>query len=274
MRYPELSLYIVSKGRSDKMITLESLPPDVLAITTVVVPEDEMEAYREVCDKYHVGLQAAINCHHVATQRQFCAMQCSTRYFAMADDDLIFSYRNNEGKLRPATPEIVREIFDTIYADLLAGVPAVGISTRFGNNFTKEDYVEIGRMYRIWFLDLDIYHQLGITMAPYPEFFMEDFHWVLTFLEHGYKNRIYYKYAQDDKGGSNAAGGCSTYRTAELQKKAAIWLMTHHASVHLVTKRSKSGWDGLTMRTDVRVEWQKAYNAPRTIRKFSFGKRG
>lgn len=268
----DLSLFIVSKGRHNKQITLESLPSKVLRITTLVVPRNEYENYRPVCEKYGVCLIGAPEgIHHVATQRQYCTEICPTRYFAMADDDIVFSYRNEEGKLRPADAEKVQEMFDTIYADLLNGVPAVGISPRFGNNFTKEDYIEVGRMYRIWAFDLSIYKKLGITMAPYPEFLMEDFHWVLTFLENGYKNRVYYKYAQDDKGGSNAEGGCSTYRTAEVNKRAALWLMQHHpTAVSLTTKR---GWQGIERRTDVHVEWQKAYRPMREKRSFSFSKK-
>ena len=276
MRYEDLSLFIVSKGRADKLITLESFPPEVLAIATVVVQKQEYDDYKAACEKFGVLLVAAPQeVQHVATQRQFCTTICKTRYFGMADDDLIFSYRNEEDKLRPATPEKLREIFDTIYNDLVNGVPAVGISTRFGNNFLEGEYSEIGRMYRIWFLDLTIYQKLNITMAPYPEFFMEDFHWILTFLENGYKNRIYHKYAQDDKGGSNAPGGCSTYRTAALNKKAAVWLMEHHpTAVSIVPKTSKSGWEGVEKRKDVRVDWQKAYQPPRQKRVFSFKKRG
>lgn len=267
-----LSLFIVSKGRHNKQITLESLPKEVLELTTVVVPYDEYLLYRPVCEKFGVNLRSApAGVCHVATQRQFCTEICTTRFFAMADDDIVFSYRNEEGKLRPADAEKIREIFETMYSDLLAGIPAVGISPRFGNNFTKEDYIEVGRMYRIWAFDLSIYKELNITMAPYPEFLMEDFHWLLTFLENGYKNRVYYKYAQDDKGGSNAEGGCSTYRTAEVNRRAALWLMQQHpTAVSLTTKR---GWQGMERRTDVHVEWQKAYQPKREKRTFTFGKK-
>jgi hypothetical protein len=58
--------------------------------------------------------------------------------------------------------------------------------------------------------------------------------------------------------GSSADGGCSTYRTPELQAQAARLLAELHAPyVKVVEKETKTAWGGGT-RTDVMIQWKRA----------------
>ena len=62
-----------------------------------------------------------------------------------------------------------------------------------------------------------------------------------------------------NQGGSGSAGGCSTYRTPEIQAEAAHKLHEHHRPfVKVVKKTTKTAWGG-GERTDVIVQWKKAY---------------
>ena len=56
-------------------------------------------------------------------------------------------------------------------------------------------------------------------------------------------------------------GGCSTYRTMELQGAAAEKLAAkHHPFVKVVIKKTKTAWGGAE-RKDVIVQWKKAYQS-------------
>jgi hypothetical protein len=61
---------------------------------------------------------------------------------------------------------------------------------------------------------------------------------------------------------SGATGGCSTYRTAEMQAEAARRLAELHPNfVKVVTKKSKdtsTSWKNMKERVDVIVYWRKA----------------
>jgi hypothetical protein len=64
--------------------------------------------------------------------------------------------------------------------------------------------------------------------------------------------------------GSGAVGGCSGYRNNEVQTEAANELHRLFPDfVTVVTKKSKSSWQGMEERTDVRIQWKKAFgNVP------------
>ena len=105
---------------------------------------------------------------------------------------------------------------------------------------------------------------------------MEDFDVTLSLLELGYPNRITYKYAWG-QGRSGDDGGCSLYRTSEMQKNAAIRLAEFHPrTVKVVNKRSKTKWGGLDseVRVDVIVNWKKAFKPKRLENNSKKGIRG
>jgi hypothetical protein len=88
---------------------------------------------------------------------------------------------------------------------------------------------------------------------------MEDFDLTLQLLRKGYPNRVSYQYVWNQRG-SGAEGGCSSYRTAEMQTNAALKLKELHPDfVSLVTKTAGTVWKDMEERSDVTVQWQKAY---------------
>jgi hypothetical protein len=92
---------------------------------------------------------------------------------------------------------------------------------------------------------------------------MEDFHIALTLLEQGYENVVLNNWCHN-QAGSGKAGGCSHFRTAEVQTRNADRLSELHPGVvNVVRKTTKSAWGG-GERTDVRVLWKKALNARRS----------
>lgn len=87
---------------------------------------------------------------------------------------------------------------------------------------------------------------------------MEDFDVTLRLLRLGFPNAVIADYVQNQRGSGNA-GGCSTYRTLEVQAEGARMLAAAHPDfVKIVTKKTKGAWGG-GERTDVKISWKKAY---------------
>jgi hypothetical protein len=91
---------------------------------------------------------------------------------------------------------------------------------------------------------------------------MEDFDVTLQLLRKGHRNAVLNQWAQD-QGTSNAPGGCSTYRTPEVQAAGAYGLQKLHPDfVTVVDKETKQAWGG-GVRKDVRIAWKKALESSR-----------
>jgi len=91
---------------------------------------------------------------------------------------------------------------------------------------------------------------------------MEDFHFTLSLFERGIPNLLTLDYVWNQPG-SNTKGGCSNYRTLELQAKASRMLHKRHPDVVKVVEKqiiSVTDWDGMKVRTDVIIQWRQAYS--------------
>lgn len=90
---------------------------------------------------------------------------------------------------------------------------------------------------------------------------MEDFDMQLQLLTKGYSNVVYNKLVQDQYG-NNVDGGCAAYRTADVQAKAARDLAERWPDFVTVTTRApKREWGGMAERTDVKVQFAKAFKS-------------
>jgi hypothetical protein len=95
---------------------------------------------------------------------------------------------------------------------------------------------------------------------------MEDHYVTLSLLSLGYSNCMITNAAWDQKGVSNADGGCSSYRSLELQEKTSNKLKDKFPEfVTVVKKKTKTGWNNIGERVDVRIRWQKAYKTGSSI---------
>ena len=91
---------------------------------------------------------------------------------------------------------------------------------------------------------------------------MEDYYMTLSLFARGKPNAVIVDWTWDQRGGSGQKGGCSNYRTPELQEKASYELATKFPDfVKVVEKETKTGWEGMKKRYDVRVQWQRAFKA-------------
>jgi hypothetical protein len=178
----------------------------------------------------------------------------------MLDDDLTFATRRTDDptKFFASSASEIGEMFNDISQNLQNGYVHVGVASREGGNRRTEHYLQIGRMMRVLAYDVHHLRKYGIRFDEVQ--LMEDFNVTLKLLRKGEPNYIL-NWIVQNQAGSNTVGGVSTYRTMERQTKAAQELARLHPNfVGVVEKSTKSAWGG-GVRTDVVIQWRKAYDS-------------
>lgn len=268
-----MRIFITSRGRWSKQVTLRALPEEVLRETSLVVPYAEYRNYRQSSQvpshvPVHIRPESVTN---LSQCRQFILDEfVEDEPFVLLDDDVRFYTRTDElvaepGKepwyrLKNATADDVWEMFGWLeVATQVHGHAA--ISFRTGNRGTTAPVRPLGgRQYMLLAYDAKVLKKLGARFDRLP--LMSDFDMTLQLLRAGYRNPMNFQFAIGQEG-SNKAGGCSVYRTQELMSRAATGLHSLHPEfVKVVDKTTKSGWfakEGENTRLDVMVAWRRAY---------------
>lgn len=190
------------------------------------------------------------------------AVARNERHVLMLDDDMDFCYRpdiSNPALETIKDAERFEAMFKLLEQWLEEGFVHIGLAARQGSNhfLGPEIYRDVTRMMNAYAYDVQALQKLNVEFSRVPV--MEDFDLTLQLLRKGYPNRVSYQYVWNQRG-SGAEGGCSSYRTAEMQMTAALKLKELHPEyVTVVTKAAGSVWVDMKEREDVRVQWQKAY---------------
>lgn len=248
-----MHLCILSSGRHDKQITYHNLPEYWRGKAAIVVPYGEYDKYSEL------GLPALPtppSVRGVGPTRQWIIDRFPDKVIMMDDDLTFFARRTDEpDKFRKLHHE--DELLDLfkIFYRMLDKFAHVGVCTREGGNRHVEPFAKNTRMLRVLAYRADILREQGVRFDRIPV--MEDFDVTLQLLRKGYENILVNSFVQDQFG-SNTEGGCSQYRTMEMQAEAAHGLKELHPRfVSVVQKKTKTAWGGQE-RTDVRVQWKSA----------------
>jgi len=248
----------------EKQYTIENLPPAIMSKTWLVT---DKKTSKVLPWKYSRVIILPDDIVGLSAARQWTMEQANSNLLMFMDDDLQFHIRYDGLKLRKPTDAELEEMFYTLEDWLFEydDIALVGISPRAGNNRCTADYEENTRIMRCYGFKRDILMKEGIRWDRLE--LKQDFDVTLGLLTKGYKNRLLYTFCNGELGGANAAGGCSTYRTPEMMTKVAHELQRLYPDVvNVVQKKSKTGWpgmpklaDGTTLRTEVVVQWKKAY---------------
>lgn len=252
----DVTYVINTLGRVNRQITWNNLPPSIRAKTVLSVQYHERNDYGP---EYKL-LVLPHTITDLPTTRQWLIDNVKTRYLVIMDDDLTFFTRKNDNpaKLYKMEEWEHEEMFGDMLHLLDLGHPMVGISSREGNNREPAAIKYVGRSMRIFALDLETVREVGARFDRTKT--KEDMDMTLQLLRAGYQNAILYCYANDHVS-SNAPGGCANYRTLELMKEDALVMQKLHPEfVKVVEKTTKTSWGGAT-RTDVVVQWKKAYQS-------------
>jgi hypothetical protein len=240
--------------------TFERLPPALQAQAVFFVPKAEVPEYAARFGNMAVQ---GVKVDGIGKTRQFildyAMANITNRKVTMLDDDLAFFVRRTDEptKLEKATPADVKKLFARLENKLNKHAHA-GVAAREGANRCVDDFLYNTRMLRVLSYNAEVLKREKIRYDRLPV--MEDFDVTLQLLRKGYSNVVLNQWAQD-QGTSNAPGGCSTYRTPEVQAAGAYGLAELHPEfVTVVQKETKTAWGGGT-RTDVRIAWKKAYDS-------------
>lgn len=255
----KIIIYIPSKGRSESLRTLASIPQCRLPSVRVIVHDSEHAEYLKSLSSNMVVATPAIGISNV---RQWILENTEKEYPLFMDDDMDFGWRDADGKIHKAGPEEVEEMLALLESWLEEGFIHVGVSQRAGNNRCEKPYTEISRMNNIYAYNAKKVIAAGGRFDRLPV--MEDFDMTLTLLKAGFPNRVSFEYCWGQQK-SGAAGGCSAYRTFEIQRAAAFKLsQLHPGLVRVAGKQSKEAWEGVgSIRVDVQIAWKKSYTPKR-----------
>lgn len=253
-------IYIPSLGRPTKQATLYSLPVEINYRVRLVVSAAEFGEYAARWQDKGVKI---LQCpaHGIGRVRQWIIEQHDVAahgsHIVMMDDDLRFFVRAADPtKFLAARAVSIIRMLDDIDCEL-CDYPLVGVTAREGGNRIVKDIVDT-RLLRLLAYNVEVMRKENIRFDRLPV--MEDFDAALQLLEKGYHNLLLHTYCHD-QGTSNAPGGCSTYRNPSVQREGALGLRElHPLSVKVVEKITKTAWNGLP-RTDVMVQWKRAYHA-------------
>lgn len=276
-------IVIPSMGRAKRQQTLACFERTGIVHSyqvILVVPENEVGKYKKATYKgkrFKPSTYRAVKIVGVPKEykgisgtREFILMKLclllEKRTVFMVDDDLSFCYRPKINK--PDMPYInsdtvqMHTMIETMSSWLDNGKVHVGLISRQANRKTGIKWQEPGRMMNAYAYDSEKVRSLvkkGLIKLGRVKV-MEDFDLTLQLLRLGYPSRVSCRYAWTQT--SNMDGGCSSYRTAEVQAEAARMLARYHKPfVEVVEKKAKTWKNNLTARVDVRVQWKKAFEA-------------
>lgn len=248
-----MKIFIPTYRRPYRQITYTNLPPIIQEQTTLVVDSSEANSH----GKKNVwvlpdGIQGRIG-----RVRQHIVDEFPNEKIVMMDDDLRFYARRNDDrtKLRQPTSDDIVQMFSAIESSLNTA-PFVGIASREGANRNTDHVLINTRIMRLLAYDTKKIHEHKIQFDRLQV--MEDFDVAIQLLRAGQINIVLNDFAHNQDG-SDASGGCSTYRTEMIQAQAAQGLKELHPDfVKVVEKKS---WSGVGTRLDVQIAWKKAFDS-------------
>lgn len=254
-----MDLIIPTYGRSANQETLKQLLKAGLK-PILVVQAREMDLYDQYLDR---GIEVRVLPGHINTiapTRQFIVDHVGEHdKMCMIDDDLVFYKRRDDEKTKLREIELweLADAFSLMRLELRR-IPHIGFAAREGANRNTESFVFNTRIMRVLGYDRDVLISEHIQFDQMEV--MEDFHVALSLLEKGYENLVLNEFAHN-QAGSGKEGGCSHFRTKQLQAENAAKLVALHPGfVRLVQKTTKGAWGGGT-RTDVQVQWKRAFQS-------------
>jgi glycosyltransferase involved in cell wall biosynthesis len=248
-----MRVFVVTYGRAGRQVTWRNLPPSIQQRATLLVDAAEAES--------HGGLPVTVlpqGLRGIGAVRQWAIDNAGDDKVLMMDDDLRFVVRRTDEptKLRQPEPGEIDDMFKQIEV-YLDHFPLVGVASREGANNCTDNMMKNTRVLRLLAYRTDVLTDLGIRFDRIPV--MEDFDVALQLLRAGHENIVLNLWAHNQEG-SGKEGGCSTYRTMEMQAQAARRLAELHPGlVRVVEKETKTAWGG-GLRTDVQIYWKRALN--------------
>ena len=237
-------IYIPTLGRPNTQITYDGLPDFVKDITYLVVQPHEKDLHG---DKKVIVLPKSIKGIHKT--REWIYNKAKNTIWGMYDDDLVFLNRNGSDRV-VMTNEDWKYMLDKTYHFLTNGTAFAGHRLSFLHPSDNE-YIDIGAIHCAYYFNGHIVPEL-----TWPISLAEDLHMVLSLLEQGYNNKVWHKYAVNNK--EYSEGGCNTEGLRDIYKinEAHKQLIKLHPGI-VKEDGIKKNKMGEMIR--LRIAWKKAY---------------
>lgn len=254
---PDFTIYIRTYKR-DKIVTFQYIPPEWYPYTRLVVQERDKD---RVKDSPVEKLVLPPEVDNLGKTMDWLMANCPTKKMLSLDDDITVNVLKNfnQYNLRGITPEEMHEA-------LVRCAFMLDIYPHFGAGDRREAHIkylhrilECTRCNRWHGFNVEFFRKNcpDFRFASVPN--IEDYNMILYLLTHGYPNAIDCQLYIGDAFGSNSPGGCHDLREELGDGYDAKALQTlYPAFVSLETKETKTK-GGIWNRTDVRVQWKKAY---------------
>lgn len=266
-----MRIVIPTHGRDQRQTTLMALPAimrrEVLLVASTEHSAENLRRMHKL-DKKQVRV-ASVN--SIADKRQWILENIKDDVF-MLDDDMVFYSRcghryrdfvNGRWKARPGHKTLsldyvseggVVALFGEL-EDELDNYPAVGISSRFGNDLEPMDRKSgANRLMHGFGYSRKTLRNLKFKFNAVS--FREDFHMALTLLRAGHESHQRYDWCVAP-GAYGAPGGCSDERTVAASDAAAETLAALHPGFVRVVDKNYKG----VPRKEVVVSWKKALSS-------------
>lgn len=267
-----IAIHTYGRARANDQQTMKWLSPSARLDTFLVVQHRETEGvsgvyYRNaVKDNFLSGmLVLPPEIQRLSPTRQWIIEEAARRgekKVVLLDDDLAFYVRKSptDWHLRYVEYDDTDRMFNLLEG-WLDEVAHVGISPREGNNRVESSYTEATRAMRVLGYRTDVFLKEGVRFDRIDT--KQDFDVTLQLLRKGYPNRVSYEFAQGQWTGSQARGGCASYRDEAMMTRCAEELAALHPGfVRVDEKKTKSAWKDLGgVRKDVTMAWKKALGA-------------
>lgn len=213
-------IIVTSRGRANNQITIKQFPESLLAYTSFLVPESEVPLYKTVYPDIEViGRPASIA--NLEEARQFALENIECDILILADDDLTFHRRDAEtGKY--AKPDL-NEMISLFESWIHEGFTLVGPALRVFSNVSAP-FLDNKTVYNFVMLDRKTLLSHGIRYGRIPV--ASDCDILLQIWEHGLRTRRSTIFITSEK--MYTAGGCSYYRTTELELECDRRLLAMH----------------------------------------------
>lgn len=245
-----MRIYIPTRGRP-RQRTVERLGQSICDKykLTLVCPPNEVRELSE----YSVAVQGCRK-EGIAATRQWILDNTDDPVVLMLDDDLpTWCHRLRDTNKYAKATEV--QIYE--HLRLFAGMMEQFAHGSIGHRLFCQEKPPLyynSRMLRALAYNLDLTDGAQFRLKV-----MEDFDMALQLFAKG-RDAIVYNAMVQDQYNNNSDGGCSSYRTPEVQAAAAERLAKLWPDVVTVVKRApKREWVGFGgERTDVRVNWAKA----------------
>jgi hypothetical protein len=246
-------LLIMTRGRVGKQRTLQSIPQNWLHRTFLVCPKSEVSQHSHQC----IPAPSTVTNYSEKFQFILNGEAIDSNKVVILDDDLVFAERVGDKLLRTNDPVKLDQMFCQI-DDLLNTTALVSIHPRQMGHLAKLPYVENSKVICVQGINRTLC-QPTPKVDQFP--ILADVMLNCTLLSRGVKNRLITTFVQDH-GPCQAEGGCSIYRTPEMQAEAVRYIADKFAPyAKAVVKKPKAAkWMG-DERVDLRVQWKRLYEA-------------